>query len=91
MIKEFLMPDWRKLIVYLLFTITFMTETLIIRTIYQKDYIVIFLSNVYDYFFSGMKDYVNFFAIAFLYYIFVLTMLYVLSCIVIKIVEKSQE
>ncbi len=89
--KDFLMPDWRKLIVYLLFTITFMSETLIIRSVYQKDYIILFLSNVYDYFFTGVRDYVNFFVIAFLYYIFVLAILYLLSCLVIRIVEKSQK
>lgn len=91
MLKNFLTPDWRKLIVYLVFVIIFMTETLLIRSIFQEDYVVAFLSNVYSYFFTEMKDYVNFFTLAFFFYIFILAILYLLSCIVILITEKIKK
>lgn len=91
MLKNFLTPDWRKLIVYLVFVIIFMTETLLIRSLFQEDYIVKFLSNVYNYFFTEMKDYVNFFTLAFFFYIAVLAILYLLSCVVILITEKIKK
>lgn len=91
MIKEFLSPDWRKLIVYLVFVIIFMTETLLIRSLFQEDYVVTFLSNVYNYFSTETKDYVNFFTLAFFFYIAVLAILYLLSCIVILITEKIKK
>ncbi len=90
MLKKFLMPDWRKLIIYLIFVIIFMTETLLIRSLYQKDYVVVFLSNIYNYFFRGIKDYVNFFTLAFFYYLIVLMILYLLSCLVVLIYEKKE-
>lgn len=91
MLKEFLTPDWRKLIVYLVFVIIFMTETLLIRSLFQEDYVIMFLSNVYNYFFTEMKDYVNFFTLAFSFYIAVLAVLYLLSCVVILITEKIKK
>jgi hypothetical protein len=91
MIKEFLSPDWRKLIVYLVFVIIFMTETLLIRSLFQEDYVVTFLSSIYNYFFTEIKDYVNFFTLAFFFYIAVLAILYLLSCIVILITEKIKK
>jgi hypothetical protein len=91
MLKEFLAPDWRKLIVYLIFVLIFLTETLLIRSIFQRDYMMIFFSNVYDYFFKDMKDYVNLFTIAFSFYIAILVVLYVLSCTVILIKEKTKK
>jgi hypothetical protein len=91
MIKKFLSPDWRKLIVYLAFVIIFMTETLLIRSLFQEDYVVAFLSNVYNYFFTEMRDYVNFFTLAFFFYIAVLAALYLLSCIVVFITEKIKK
>ncbi len=91
MLKEFLTPDWKKLIVYLVFVIIFMTETLLIRSLFQEDYVIMFLSNVYNYFFTEMKDYVNFFTLAFSFYIAVLAVLYLLSCAVILITEKIKK
>lgn len=91
MLKEFLTPDWRKLIVYLVFVIIFMTETLLIRSLFQEDYVITFLSNVYNYFFTEMKDYVNFFTLAFSFYIAVLAVLYLLSCVVILITERIKK
>jgi hypothetical protein len=91
MFKEFLTPDWRKLIIYLVFVIIFMTETLLIRSLFQEDYVVTFLSSVYNYFFVGMGEYVNFFTLAFFFYIAVLAILYLLSCIVILITEKIKK
>ena len=91
MLKEFLTPDWRKLIVYLVFVIIFMTETLLIRSLFQEDYVIMFLSNVYNYFFTEMKDYVNFFTLAFSFYIAVLAVLYLLSCVVILITERIKK
>ena len=90
MIKEFLSPDWRKLIVYLVFVIIFMTETLLIRSLFQEDYVIEFLSNVYSYF-TEMRSYINFFTLAFFFYIAVLAVLYLLSCIVILITEKIKK
>ncbi len=91
MLKEFLTPDWRKLIVYLVFVIIFMTETLLIRSLFQEDYVIMFLSSVYNYFFTEMRDYVNFFTLAFSFYIVVLAVLYLLSCVVILITEKIKK
>ena len=91
MFKEFLTPDWRKLIIYLVFVIIFMTETLLIRSLFQEDYVVAFLSNIYNYFFVGMRDYVNFFTLTFFFYIAVLAILYLLSCIVVLITEKIKK
>lgn len=91
MLKEFLTPDWKKLIVYLVFVIIFMTETLLIRSLFQEDYVIMFLSNVYNYFFTEMKDYVNFFTLAFSFYIAVLVVLYLLSCVVILITESIKK
>jgi len=91
LLKEFLTPDWRKLIVYLVFVIIFMTETLLIRSLFQEDYVITFLSNVYNYFFTEMKDYVNFFTLAFSFYIAVLAVLYLLSCVVILITERIKK
>lgn len=91
MLKEFLTPDWRKLIVYLVFVIIFMTETLLIRSLFQEDYVITFLSSVYNYFFTEMKDYVNFFTLAFSFYIAVLAVLYLLSCVVILITERIKK
>ncbi len=91
MLKKFLAPDWKKLAIYLIFIIIFMTETLLIRSIYQEDYIVVFLLNIYNYFFKGMKDYVNFFTISFIFYLTILIVLYLLSCLVILIHEKIEK
>jgi hypothetical protein len=91
LLKEFLTPDWKKLIVYLVFVIIFMTETLLIRSLFQEDYVIMFLSNVYNYFFTEMKDYVNFFTLAFSFYIAVLVVLYLLSCVVILITESIKK
>jgi hypothetical protein len=91
MLKEFLAPDWRKLIVYLVFVLIFLTETLLIRSIFQRDYIMVFFSNLYDHFFKDMKDYVNFFTIAFSFYVAILVVLYLLSCIVVLIKEKTKK
>jgi hypothetical protein len=91
LLKEFLTPDWRKLIVYLVFVIIFMTETLLIRSLFQEDYVITFLSSVYNYFFTEMKDYVNFFTLAFSFYIAVLAVLYLLSCVVILITERIKK
>jgi hypothetical protein len=91
MLKEFLIPDWRKLVVYLVFVIIFMSEVLLIRSIYQKDYMVIFLNNFYNHFFSGSEAYIDFFSIAFFFYLVLLAILYLLSCLVILIYEKTQK
>ena len=92
MLKKFLLPDWRRLITYFIFVLIFMAETLLIRSLYQKDYIVEFFLNIYNHFFSGMKDYgVSFFTITFLCYLSILFVLYLLSCLVILIYEKIEK
>jgi hypothetical protein len=87
-LKEFLTPEYRRIIAYLLFIIIFMSETLLIRYVYRGDYIVLFLLDIYHSFF---KYYVDFFTVAFFYYLIILTILYLLSCIVILITEKIKK
>ncbi len=91
MLKKFLKPDWKRLIIYLVFVLIFMSETLLIRYLYKKDYIVEFFLNIYNHFFKGMKDYVNFFTLTFFCYLLVLFVLYLLSCLVILIYEKIEK
>jgi hypothetical protein len=88
MFKEFLTPDLRKIIVYLLFVIVFMSETLMLLSVYKENYIISFISNVYRNFFGGAEDSINFFTVAFVYYIVFLVGLYLLSCLVISIFDK---
>jgi hypothetical protein len=90
MLRDFLMPDWKKIIVYLVLVILFMGETLFLRSVYQKDYVVVFLLNVYNSIFSNM-DYANFFLMSFVYYLFVLMILYLLSCFVVMIISKIKK
>lgn len=87
MLKDFIAPDWKKLITYLILIAIFMSETLFLRSVYQRDNVVTFLLYVYNSFFKEI-DYVNFFMISFFYYIFVLMTLYILSCIIILIIGK---
>jgi hypothetical protein len=87
---NFIVPDWKKLVVYLIFVILFMSETLLIRSVYQRDYVVYFLMNIYNSFFKEI-DYFNFFTLSFIYYVMVLMMLYVLSCFVIMILGKIKK
>ena len=91
MLKKFLVPSLEKLLIYLFFVIIFMAETLLIRSIFEKDYIMLFISSIYDNFFKGLVDYVNFFTVAFFYYLVILGVLYLLSCLVILIYEKTKE
>ncbi len=90
MLKKFLVPSLEKLLIYLFFVIIFMAETLLIRSIFERDYIMLFISAIYDNFFKGLVDYVNFFTVAFFYYLVILAVLYVLSCLVIFIYEKTK-
>lgn len=89
-LKEFFIPDWRKLVVYLIFVIIFMSEVLLIRIIYQRDYMVVILTNIYNHFFLG-KGYINFFTLSFFFYLVLLVILYLLSCLVILIIEKTEK
>ncbi len=92
MVKKFLRPDFKKLIIYLVFVLIFMSETLLIRSLYQKDYIVEFFLNIYSHFFSGMRDYgISFFTITFICYLSVLFVLYLLSCLVVLIHGKIEK
>ena len=91
MIKEFLRPDFRKLITYLVFVFIFLTEIFLIRFLYQRDYMVEFVSKIYYSYLTIVEDYVSFFATAFSFYIFILAILYLLSCIVIFIIEKIKK
>jgi len=92
MVKKFLKPDFKKLMIYLVFVLIFMSETLLIRSLYQKDYIVEFFLNIYNHFFSGMENYgVSFFTLTFFCYLSVLFVLYLLSCLVILIYEKIEK
>jgi hypothetical protein len=90
MLREFILPDWKKLIIYLVFVILFMGETLLLRSVYLKDYVVSFLLGVYKNFFSEM-NYVNFFAVSFIYYLLVLFALYILSCFVMLILKNIKK
>jgi hypothetical protein len=90
MMRDFITPDWKKLITYLLFVILFMGETLVLRSVYQRDYVITFLLNIYNNFFNQI-DYVNLFTISFIYYIIVLMILYVLSCLVILILGRVKK
>jgi hypothetical protein len=90
-IKRFLIPDIRKLLVYLVFVLIFMCEILLIRSLYQQDYMVVFLRAFYNNFIKGKQSYINFFTVAFFYYFILLMILYLLSCLVILIYEKIEK
>jgi hypothetical protein len=90
MLKEFLVPDLRKMIIYLLFVTIFMSEILLIRYVYHKDNIVTFLSGFYENF-SGAESYISLFTISFFFYIFILIIIYLLSCFVSLIIDKIKK
>jgi hypothetical protein len=90
MLKDFIVPDWKKLITYMLFIILFMGETLILRSMYHRDYIVVFLVGFYNNILQYIS-FVNFFMVSFSYYIMVLASLYLLSCVVILILGKIEK
>jgi hypothetical protein len=90
MLKEFLVPDLRKIIIYLLFVTIFMSEILLIRYVYHKDGIVTFLSGFYENF-PGAEGYISLFTISFFFYIFIFVMLYLLSCFVSLIIDKIKK
>ncbi len=90
MLKEFVTPDSKKLVLYLLLVIVLVFETLIIRSVYKKDYTVDFLLSIYNTFFNEI-EYVNFFMISFAYYIIVLVVLYIVSCLIVFILGRIRE
>jgi len=89
--KEFFTPDCRKMIIYLVLVLIFFAEIFIVRSVYNADYIVLFVLNIYENYLTGLKDYVNFFTLTFFFYIFILFILYLLGCLIVLIIDKIKK
>ena len=90
MLKEFFTPDWRRVIIYLIFVLIFMSEIFMIRYSYHVDNIVLFISGIYQDF-PGLGSYIDLFTLAFFFYVFIFVMMYVLSCFVNLIIGRIRK
>ena len=90
MLKEFFTPDWRRMIIYLIFVMIFMSEIFMIRYFYHVDNIVLFISGIYQSF-PSLEGYIDLFTLAFFFYIFIFVMMYVLSCFVNLIIGRIRK
>jgi len=89
--KEFFIPEWKKMLIYLALVLIFLSEIFLIRFIYREDYMVSFVSYMYYNYFTGLKEYVSLFTMTFLFYILVLFVLYLLSCLIVLIADKIKK
>jgi hypothetical protein len=80
MLKDFFIPDWRRVMIYLIFVLIFMSEIFIIRYLYHVDNIVLFISDIYQNF-PGLESYIDVFTLAFFFYIFIFVMIQAKSLI----------
>lgn len=90
MIKEFFLPNIRKVGIYLVLAAVFMTEILSIRYLYNQDNIISLVLNIYRNY-PRLEGWINKFMMAFFFYIFILAALYIASCFINFIMEKIKK
>lgn len=89
-LKEFFMPEYTKLITYLILVLIFLSEIFIIRSVNREDYMISFISNIYYSHLSGMGEYFSLFVFAFFFYVAILFILYSLGCLIVLINKRKK-
>lgn len=90
MIKEFFIPDIRKVGIYLVLATIFMTEILSIRYVYNQDNIISIVLSIYMNY-PRLEGWISKFMMSFFFYVFILAGLYVVSCSIDVILRKIKK